>query len=47
MGRVVGAAVDQGCNIVGKLQGGELAVLLTDGNGQGAARLPFGLFLLV
>ena len=40
VGGVAGAPVDQGGDIVGQLDGGEGAVLLADGHGQGVAVVP-------
>ena len=40
VGGVPGAAVDQGGDIVGQLNGGDLSALLTDGHGQGVAVVP-------
>ena len=40
MSGVAGAAVDQGGNIVGQLDGGDLGALLTDGHGEDVALVP-------
>ena len=40
VGGVSGAAVDQGGNIVGQLEGGGLGILLTDGHAEDVALVP-------